>query len=611
MFNKKIRSFIEKYGLWILVFGVVCYGIAVTFFRNIVSDESIYLRETMIISELLRQGKWIGNYAVGVHGFLFKIPVAIVYWVTGPSVFVATLFHIFLGAASCVLFYLILKKFFKLRGWALAGVFLFATTFDFLKLVPTYYREIPAVFSLLLFIYIVLEKKSWILQGLLLVLVLDAKDHVFFAIIPGFILYICIEAWRKNKKSTANLLKTVLGRTFLLLLPSVVFIILMFCTPIIPVNIFLANTLGLIQNGFEWAATHFTPKFATANLVEEEAKTIYNIPIYDGSPGFLKMGFRAVNLFLSYFGKLVYPRTFTFISVPKIIIVPVVLFSLSSFIEWVKKSRFNMVMSSCILFSYLGVYIFRASYGRYLFPVVPLIVIMYVFFLKEGLRRKRLVIFSVLITFLLVAVGLFFEEDFVVIKALLNVILISGLAFFCFARRFKDKNFFLFKSAYVFLLGSITASVSLAFLLLNGQVSQTLKWGVNMECREVMNNFDEEDGVWMNDIGWTHLPAFYSKDLEFDPQWNWHLLEWVPKKGMLYVPEPGEYYAFKWYDINVFKKKIEKYEISEVGFIVLEGYEDKGDYGSLDLLESQEWLVLEKKVELKNKTLYVYRVVED
>ena len=64
----------------------------------------------MIISELLKNGIWIGDYGVGLHGFLFKFPVALIFIILGePSVFAATLFTIFISVSFVWIFYKIVE----------------------------------------------------------------------------------------------------------------------------------------------------------------------------------------------------------------------------------------------------------------------------------------------------------------------------------------------------------------------------------------------------------------------------------------------------------------------------------------------------------------------
>src|SRR3989304_6258119 len=97
----KLKNFLNKNISLSLILFIILVSIfnlvTIFFFRAAYSDEVHYLKETLLMSELLKKGEWIGNYGVGLHGFLFKLPVALIFILTGPSVLAATLFNFFLS----------------------------------------------------------------------------------------------------------------------------------------------------------------------------------------------------------------------------------------------------------------------------------------------------------------------------------------------------------------------------------------------------------------------------------------------------------------------------------------------------------------------------------
>ena len=157
-------KFINRLAIGILLLFLFAY-LFLAVFRAPTADETLYLLETLLMSKLISNGEWIGNYGVGVHGFLFKLPVALLFLVTGPSIFVATVFNIFLWVGAGWLFYKSLCRFFENRWWALAGLFLFFASLD-PRLAPTFLREHALILCTVLLIGAVLDRRKGWLIGL-------------------------------------------------------------------------------------------------------------------------------------------------------------------------------------------------------------------------------------------------------------------------------------------------------------------------------------------------------------------------------------------------------------------------------------------------------------
>jgi len=67
----KIKKYIPF--IFFLIWFAIFLGLS--FFRDSLVDENIYIGEAVTISTLLKSGMWIGNYGVGLHGFLSKLQV--------------------------------------------------------------------------------------------------------------------------------------------------------------------------------------------------------------------------------------------------------------------------------------------------------------------------------------------------------------------------------------------------------------------------------------------------------------------------------------------------------------------------------------------------------
>lgn len=606
--KNRIKGYVEIYGIYILLGAVILLGMWVSIFRDTVADENIYLRETMVMSDLLGKGEWFGNHAVGVHGFLFKLPVALLFLVTGPSIFAATVFHVFLSVCMCWILYRMLGKHPGLKGWALVGTFLFAAGFDFIKMTPTYYREIPVTFALLVFIYVIVSGKSKILAGLALLLILDAKEYVFFMVAPAYLVWIFIRGYLlREKKGWMDVVKEIGILLVTGFLPSLLYLILMFCTGVIPVNMFLAVILGLVEKGMAWNASHFSLESATANRISGNAEEIAGFSALAVSRNFPSALVTVVDALIAYFGKLIYPRSFSFISIPKIVIVPSFFMSIRKAGDWLKAKKINLLILPLVMWSFLFIFIMRASYGRYLFPLSFVAVIFFLSFLAEGLTDRKFFLKVFWVTIFFAICGMFFEEDFVMIKILLNVLLFAGLYICSVLHQRDSRSGEMFSRSFVFILGCVMSVVAVYFLILNGQVSRAVKWGRYRECGDVMSQFEVDDIVWINDFGWDQLPLFFREDMENEPEWKWALKPGIPKKEILYNPGDNSTYYFKWEDIALFQKEVAARSINKVGFVRSTIPESLiSDHGQLEILKEQDWLNLIDVVELQNKELYIF-----
>ena len=387
----------EKNTKTVFIIYLVFYSIflvILSFFRDAVADETFFLRETMIISELLKKGIWFGDYGVGLHGFLFKIPVALVFIILGrPSVFTATLFTIFISVSSIWIFYNIVDKYFFKGDSCFWATVLFSASLYFIRTSVSFLRDIPAVFTVLLFLFLFLKNSNRWLIGLSLLLMLDAKEHVFFTVAPVYGLYILLEELRMVKEKGVGIaVANIITRSFAAFVFSLLYIILMFGTSIIPLNIFLSAILGFNDFGLDWITSQFSFEFGSANLLDEGGKEIFKlsdfIQVGYGTAGantrltdILISLIKVANVTLAYIGKILYPRTFSFISIPKIITLPAIVIAYKKFrLWWSEKDKGYLL--PMILFFNVVIFILRASHGRYLLCVSSLFMLFFIMSFK-------------------------------------------------------------------------------------------------------------------------------------------------------------------------------------------------------------------------------------
>lgn len=611
LFIKKILE--SKYTP--IIFFVVWFVLFVllSLLRDSNLDENIYIGDSVEIANILQRGEWIGNYGIGLHGFLNKLVVGIVFIFTGPSVFIATLSNILFGIFSGVLFYRILLKHFKFTQiYSLLGVSLLFCSFQFLTYTPTFYRDIVALFFSLLVLNSILNKNSKWLTGLFLLLLLDSKEHVFYTVAIALVIWIGVESYIHNKGKFIQSLKGFILNGLKLFLPSLVFLILMFATSIIPLNIYNGNILGLIDGGIKPMASNFDLDMATHNrdieINKESARIMPTIDIPEGSSSFTLFSLSLINIILSYIGKILYPRTFSFLSVPFIILIPSIWFAYKYFEKCIRKEYTTKLVLPILLFVYLSIYILHASISRYIVPISPIIFLFFLMFLRklspEYIYTRKIF----LLTFMFVVAGLYFEYSYVLIKIIINTILFSIFLLICFGKGFKKENL---KYLFIILVSTFFIGTSLLSSYSYGQIKGYRLYGYDRECEKIVSLVKDSESIWINDINWDRLPFVLREENLGDPEWRWNLQEWIPKKDMLKSGKESRTYNFYWSNTDNFKENLLNNNVSKVVYIKLKIQNEKESLllqDRLEILQNTKWLDLEQKVEMKNKDVYIFKV---
>jgi hypothetical protein len=195
------------------------------------------------------------------------------------------------------------------------------------------------------------------------------------------------------------------------------------------------------------------------------------------------------------------------------------------------------------------------------------------------------------------------------IKIVMDLSLLAILWILYFTSQKDFKYTAHLKVIFFVILATFQLGTMLMFSYSIGQISQYLKWGRNREIDKVVENIEEDSIIWINDIGWDILPLVIRENLYIYPTWIWELDSRVPKSALLKTYGEQNTYQFNFVDLNEFKNNIKEYSIDEVVLIVSEIDEiEFSNQESLDILLTQDWLVLENRVQLKNKVMYVFDV---
>jgi len=610
---RKILGKINKDHLfWALMvlymIGISCLAV----FRDMVNDEALYFQETFLISELFKSGKWIGAYGVGVHGFLFKLPPALIFLVTGPSVSVVTVYHIILAGISGILAYKLFSYVLKDKIYGILATAILLSNFHFVLSTVTYLREIPSILVILLLINNVLRKGNKYWLSFLFLLLLDAKEYIF--IIFAFVYVIWLFVNSPEKKLLFRIIG-VIKRSFLVFLPSIVWTVLMFTTHIIPVNMFLASIIGLKGNKFRYLTMHLSPQISTTNGLDEgieiprlaskvvacEETTILESFVHTLIP--------YANTVISYVGKVLYPRVFSFLSVPKVIILPVIVSSFIIIRDFIKKRRVqlrSLTFLSILTLVWLVAYIARASHGRYLLPIVPAIAIIYVYILfKQEFSKKQKIAISVA-TFIYVTAGFFFEASYLVPKIFLEY---SILALFTLSILNPKLSYLKYLTISLFTAGSLSTAVLFSYV--QGQIFGYRTLGPNRNADEIAEIISDDERYWINSVNNYALISAYNGEAYLDPEWQWALHESVPIKDTLEILDVKRGYSFTSGSIRRFKESVFELELETLYLIKTDSEERAfSNENFLENFQNADWLELKEVVEFKNMQLYIFEVLE-
>lgn len=610
----KIKNFItnfyeeikKDYIFYLLLIIYMSLILVVSNFRDMINDESLYFHETFLLSELIKSGAWVGNYGVGLHGFLFKIPPAIIFLITGPSVTVVTIYHVILTGIVAILSYKLSSCLLKNKLYGILSTAVLLGNFHFLLSSVTYLREIPMILIILLLLYCIVKNKKPICISLFFLLLLDVKEYAFFIFALVYLVWLFIDS---NKVKFINRVWSIIKKAFIVFLPSLIWIILMFTTDLIPVNMFLASIIGLKDNSFGYLINHFELDISTVNSLEG-SRNIPLILIKETWAPFIQFLCSFINIILSYIGKVLYSRVFSFLSVPKVVILPVVITSVMILKRYIinrKEKIKNFAFLSLTLLIWLMVYILRASHGRYLLPILPIIAVIYLYILFYQRFSNKQKIFIIISTFLYITAGLLFETVYIVPKAILEYSLFILFSITLFKPQWKQIKYVL-----VVLLSVFSLSTALLFSYVQGQIHGYVNFGENRNAQVLANLVPTKDRYWINSEINSSLISTLNKERYLDPEWRWQLHDIVKwRRDTLEAFGTQQSYTFPVIDMDLFKKNIFTYRIKEV--FLIETEVDKESYPNQEYLNSfisSNWLEFVKSEEYKGMKVYIFTVIE-
>ncbi len=354
-----------------------------------------------------------------------------------------------------------------------------------------------------------------------------------------------------------------------------------------------------------------TPAFA-GRLREHKRQSI--TPAFAGSlREHKRQSIKKKSLFVIYFKKLLFPRTFSFIAMPKIIVFPALFMSIVMFRRFWKGGRAELLALPILLWSYMVIYIIRESHGRYLMPMLPLLALFFAFFMIEGLKKKWFPGIVLLICGILVALGFTFEIKFVAVKIGFNVILFSFviLALISYRKKWRYANLFALAVPLFSGLFSIGTALASSLTQSDGQMRSFFRYGYIMEVKKVVSEFKPDEKFWLNGFASGYMMYFYMGERLTAGERTWRLAEWVPKKQLLrrYDDNQHRRIGTRIRSMKRFRKAIMTNSVTKVGLVISTYPKQKFSYQNrLDDFRKADWLELERTVQFKNKKLFIFNI---
>jgi len=600
--------------LLLFVFGV---GIVLSLLRYPDSDESFYLRETLLLSETLQNFQWFGNEPVGLHGFLFKLPAALLFLVTGPSVFIATLTNLIFGLLCVYLVYKFFLFILSSEKWAFWGAFLFSTSVYFLQVLPTFLREVPAILATLLVIHAVINKKNDWMIGLAFLLLLDAKEGIFFVIGAGFIIWLFYtQVFREKETRITPRLWRFVKRAIIIQIPVFLYLFLMLCTGLVPLNKKLIPYIGLNEGGFAVFA-----EYQADNVMSQYQKEIVNhAPEKDG-PVEIREKSRERNIFQKTFDlfhlyarKILYFRTFSLTSTPRFLILIAVAVSFLIFKRWRERNENERLFLPIIFWCFLLCYILRTSHGRYLLPILPVIILFFLLFIRDVIKDKRFALVTIGAAAVFVTMGMLFETDYILFKTVINTVILAGLLVLYFHTRYESRFHDQLKTGLILLIGLMSFAINLSVSYLRpGQIGIFYEWGYCGEYNKIADTCKQDVPIWSNIEG--ELFQFFMNDLDIDfhPDREMFTLKpWVPKARLLKGRIENKVFSFGFKLHDQFHSRLKKEQIQTVALVVSTSDDSEFQFPyqqRLDEFNQMDFLSLKNRIEMKNKIVYIYTLV--
>ena len=307
-------------------------------------------------------------------------------------------------------------------------------------------------------------------------------------------------------------------------------------------------------------------------------------------------------------------RSFSFISLPQVIVFPALWLSLLVFRKRRGMEHKLLLPLVLVLWVYLAIYIVRMSTGRYLVPVIPLLVLFFIQFLRNMPERIASAIIISGLTLAAVLFSVWYTPVYILPRLVLNAVIFGLLGSYIVSQVYHWRYRYLLAAGCVLFIALACTVTGLASSYRIGQIGKFPRYGYNDEITRTVAELPVGERVYVSGFVSGGLLNFYYGLKSGSAEGTWYLREWLPKSQLL-ITNPSPLAGFRFYTIERFRTAIEEKGIASI--VILRRAGDNREKASAtrrtrqDILEEclqADWLELERKVEFRNKTLYVFRV---
>jgi hypothetical protein len=593
-------------------------------------SQAYYLRETITITECLKDFQWFGNEGVGLHGFIWKLPLSLVFIITGPSVIIAGIYKLIIGLLTIHIFYKLSILLFKSEKWSALATFFFISSYLFLRQLTLYDPDSFLVLFLLAFIYSIFLNNKYII-AILLLLILDSKEYAFFIVYLSMMIYIMLFDNAVISNSFLSNILFKIKKIIIISIPSFLFIFLMFFTSIIPINSFLTNFLMLKENKKNTYTIQLPVKPSTnirsmnraSQIKDDELNELikhaknkddeeeFNFNHYiKASIKTVFSSFPIAKDIYPYFIKSLGDKIFTIFTFPKMF--QVFAFFGILFIILNKKSIFKgwyFLIIYFLIFS--SAFVLIGKMTRYYFPILPIAILFVIYFFINSKKYLKLFLFSILISLFFTYLGFIYESLILKEQLIIFIILflILGLLLYPkFKIKYSDNVFFFF----IIVFGLFTSMMQMYGNYKYDQMKMTLKYGYVMEMDRISEFIpDDQKIILLSQYGY-HLVNFYERNRIEKPEWKWKLPSYIPKKQLLKTNETLIYPYSMIKNIVNDSKKLKKFivdnKINYLYYIDFEFHKNSKYEKLINSLNNQCIIELKEKHILKSKILSIYEL---
>jgi len=315
-----------------------------------------------------------------------------------------------------------------------------------------------------------------------------------------------------------------------------------------------------------------------------------------------------------YARKILYFRTFSLTSTPRFLILIALAVSFLIFKRWRQGNENERLFLPIIFWGFLSCYILRTSHGRYLLPILPIIILFFLLFIRDFIKEKRFALVTMSAAAVFVAMGMLFETDYIIFKVAINGVIFAGLIVVYFYDQNKSKVRDQLKTGFLLLFGLLSFAVSLSVSYLRpGQIGIFKEWGYCAEYDKIAAAAQENIPIWSNIEG--ELFQFFMRDLDIDfyPDRKMFTLKpWVPKSRMLNGDFENKVFSFGFELFEQFHDRLNKEQIQTVVLVVSTSDDSEFQFPyqqRLDEFNHMDFLSLKNRIEMKNKIVYIYQLV--